>query len=62
MSNYRIYEFMQFEESGLTAFIGCDGCQFNVIEFIKSFHTKKVTSCMRTIGNVLTTLSMAETL
>ena len=51
---------LQFEKNDLIAFLGCDGYQFNVIELMKSFHTKEVTSGMRTAGNILTILSMTE--
>ena len=53
-------ELLQFEENDLNSFLGCDGYQFNVIESMKSFHTKEVTSRMRTTGNILTMLSMTE--
>ena len=53
-------ELLRFEENDLNSFLGCDGYQFNVIESMKSFHTKEVTSRMRTTGNTLTILSMTE--
>ena len=52
-------ELLQFEENDLNSFLGC-GYQFNVIESMKSFHTKEVTSRMRTTGNILTIMSMTE--
>ena len=53
---------LQFEENVLIAFRCCDGYQFNVMEFIKSFYTKEVTSYMQTVENILTILSITENL